>query len=380
MFRYCVELLSCTWSGAQQESTPPVCLEVHCQKRGARCRVECLPAQMAVRSAPETERILLSVLRDGAVLARSDAIEIGGVSRRVGARTVPLMAGAAVLCSVRLMWSVEEEDGTVFSRHVEDYVGDRRQAAAPVEQEETVVTAVSAAAAATAITAPAGGFVSRQVGCSSPTASPLSLTLTPKAAAAAVAVKESTAFSEDLSAQAVIAQQYLDHQQQQHQQQQQQKEEQQNEQCTIVGTRGAGYRLSGREELGARWCVGTQRHLPHDGVPDYYVTSTQLEGRPMAWHNLYTSPAPLLVADGLMLEAVSCSTLVPPVSGCDSPQMSSQKGGSALEDIILRPTKAPETSGEEAQSLLYSNRKKVEWRRLTSSDASNAARPTLHTR
>ncbi|CBH18574.1 hypothetical protein, conserved [Trypanosoma brucei gambiense DAL972] len=121
MLRFRVEVLGCDWV---DDATTERCIEVRFCRRGARCRVNSTPTEMVIRSSPETEHLYIVALHEETIIGSSDAVEIGGITRRVGARMVEVRstdAGAARLCVVHIMWSSEEEDWTVFFRQVEDY-------------------------------------------------------------------------------------------------------------------------------------------------------------------------------------------------------------------------------------------------------------------
>ncbi|EKF33279.1 hypothetical protein MOQ_002860 [Trypanosoma cruzi marinkellei] len=311
MFRYHLELLGCEWSSGQPlEVISAACFEVHCRRRGARCRVSHFPAEFTVRSAPETDTLFLSVLCGETVLASSDVIDIGGVSRRVGVRTVALKAGEEVVCKVRFMWCVEAEDGTVFSRCVEDYAEGERSTAVAVEKHVPS-------------THPEGPPVvermpSTEKTCVVSGATPISFE-----------VLEPTAKSHHPT------------------------------QDVVTGQRT--FLPPGPQEKGAEWSVGSPQYAPK-GILDYHVTSTQVINQPRAWRNLYTSSAPLLAASGLIRDETESTA----TSQCEkhygnSSSFSIQRGLS-LEDIRLHPTKAPEATDADFRRDLYRKKMNVKWR------------------
>ncbi|KAH9578828.1 hypothetical protein LSM04_005640 [Trypanosoma melophagium] len=298
MFRYQFELSGCEWAEHElKHQAEEMRFELRCHKRGARCCVGGLPAQLTVRSAPETDTLFVSVLRKDTVLARSDDIEIGGITRRVGVRTVPLRAEGAggVVCTVRLMWSVEEEDGSVFAWPVEDYV------------------AIGQQPSTTALGVPSdlhyGGSVPMQ-------------------------------------------------------------QEEESKQVLSTHREKKVSQSSGGESQGDMWCVNTLQHTP-EGFLDYYTTSTQVLKPPEAWSNLYTSLAPLLVANGSLPEqpqrkmGSKCVTSARYRSGAFT--FSSQGKLSAIEEIRQQPTKAADISAEDLQHLVYVQKKNsLKWRTFSS--------------
>ncbi|RNF25101.1 uncharacterized protein Tco025E_02334 [Trypanosoma conorhini] len=320
MFRYHVELLGCEWMDGQppEGGGPVACLEVYCHRRGARRRVAHFPSEFEVRSAPETDTLFLSVLHGDTVLASSEAIPIGGVNRCVGFRTVALKAGEAALCKVRIMWSVEAEDGTAFSRRVEDFAGGEGHTAPVATERDRLSTHPERLPVVGE--APATEKVS--------------------------AVSEAPPVLCEVPATSAVPQP--------------------QEQGATTLRRDALPPAS--PERGAQWSVGGPQHAPK-GLLDYYVTSTQVVERPKAWRNLYTSPAPLLVACGLLqdgAEAVPMTTTTTTRGKrCGRPTYTSVLGASSLDDIRLHPTKAPQ-SVDDIRQTLYTRKMNLKWRTVVS--------------
>ncbi|ORC88286.1 uncharacterized protein TM35_000171580 [Trypanosoma theileri] len=319
MFRYQFELSNCEWAeDKEKQQADETWFELRCHKRGARCCVNSLPAALTVRSAPETDTLFVSLLRKDTVLARSDDIDIGGITRRVGVRPIPLRAAGtgAVVCSLSLMWSVEEEDGSVFSRPVEDYV-------AFAEQSSTG-----------ALDTLGGNNNSgnREYDTSSSKEKvPLDL--------------------HDEGSVSIQRQQEL-------------------KQMLSANGGEKKFQTSGKEKKGAMWCVDTLQYAP-EGLLDYYTTSTQVVKQPEAWCNLYTSSAPLLVANGLHQEQQrEVRTKRVTSRRYNSVFASSQPGySSAIEEIRQQPTKAADISAEDLQHLLYIRKKNnLKWRTFISAN------------
>ncbi|RNF04774.1 hypothetical protein TraAM80_04898 [Trypanosoma rangeli] len=322
MFRYHVELVGCEWTNDQPpEGAPVACFEVYCHRHGARYRVTHFPFEFTVRSAPETDTLFLLLLRGDTVLASGDAVHIGGTNRCVGLRTVALKAGGAVLCKVRIMWCVEAEDRTVFLRGVENCAGSEGRATPDAERDRPSIHVGGASVAS-------GTLVRRTC----PTEKPST-------------VLEVSPVCCEGSAPSGTAQ---------HQEE------------------GAATWLSNVSppsppappEKGAQWSVGSPQHALKD-LLDYYVTSTQVVERPRAWRNLYTSPAPLLVASGLLQDEAESIPMKKSETQCAPRASLSVVGSSALEDIRLHPTKAPQDADDLHQTL-YRQKMKVKWRTVVS--------------
>ncbi|RNF25159.1 hypothetical protein TcG_00160 [Trypanosoma cruzi] len=311
MFCYHLELLGCEWSSGQPlELISAACFEVHCRRRGARCRVAHFPAEFTVRSAPETDNLSLSVLCGETVVASSNVIDIGGVSRRVGVRTVALKTGDEVICKVRVMWCVEAEDGTVFSRCVEDYEEGERSAAVAVE---------------------------KHVFSTSPEGPPV-VERTPSTEKTSV-VSGATPICCELWVPTAKPHQT----------------------AQGVVTVQRNFRPPGPQEKGAEWSVGSPQYAPK-GILDYYVTSTQVIDRPRAWRNLYTSSAPLLATNGLIRDETESTATRPCEKHCGNSSFFSIQRGLSLEDIRLHPTKAPETTDADFRRALYRKKMNLKWR------------------
>ncbi|ESL08810.1 hypothetical protein TRSC58_03481 [Trypanosoma rangeli SC58] len=322
MFRYHVELVGCEWTNNQPpEGVPVACFEVHCHRHGARCRVTHFPFEFTVRSAPETDTLFLLLLRGDTVLASGDAVHIGGTNRCVGVRTVALKAGEAVLCKVRIMWSVEAEDRPVFSRRVENYAGDEGRATPDAERDRPSIHVEGASVATGTL-----------VRCTSSTEKPLTGLEVPS-----VCCEGSTPSG--------MAQH-------------------QEEGAATRSRNLSPSSLSTPPEKGAQWSVGSPQHAPKD-LLDYYVTSTQVVERPRAWRNLYTSPAPLLVAGGLLHDEAESIPTKKSETQCGPRAFLSVVGGSALEDIRLHPTKAPQVE-DDLHKILYRRKMNVKWRTVVS--------------
>nr|CCD12436.1 unnamed protein product [Trypanosoma congolense IL3000] len=119
-------------------------------------------------------------------------------------------------------------------------------------------------------------------------------------------------------------------------------------------------------ENGAQWCVNGPRYAP-SGVLNYFVTSTQSVKGPEAWRNLYTSPAPLLVAHMQQQQQHGSEDKAPMEdstrSKCGLPAACDDKHCFALEDIRRNPTNIADFPNEHRE-MIYQSRINVPWRRL----------------
>nr|CCC54106.1 conserved hypothetical protein [Trypanosoma vivax Y486] len=318
MFRYHIEVLECEWSGKRVPTLPDGwVIEVRCHRRGARCCMNSFPTEMVVRSAPEAEQLSISVMREGNVHGTSEMFDIGGLPRSVGVRTVPVKTGEegteAVLCAVRLMWSVKGEDGSVFSRFVEDFSG--------------VVSGGVVSASALADSRRLQSLPSTQRG---------SLDDRPLKNLEGLCSEDQMMMGQGSA------------------------QKQGNRPCE---TKSAPFSETPQggvpRDSGAQWCVGTPQYAP-EGILNYFITSTQTVKPPKAWGNIYTSPSPLLVGGARTVEEVSRASTpqrLDPMCKIYLP------GFSALGDILAKPTRAPPASGEELSQFIVSKKCNIPWRK-----------------